>query len=173
MLLCLDFDGVLHPLFEDASCPEGRRFSSLPRLESWLRRHPDADVLVTSSWRRTRTLDDLRVLFAPDLRGRVVGATPCIGSGNGPGARQDEVEAWLQKQGRVELAWVALDDMPELYRPGSAVVATHDRFHDREEEMLETAWSDPAAWSRLHPVVHTPPGGLWLPPSVRPRTPGC
>lgn len=168
MLLFLDFDGVLHPFFPrtDKSDEENRHFSYLPRLEAWLRRHPDAEVVISSSWRRNHSLGELKVHFSEDIRPRIIGTTPQKGTGMGPGARQDEIEAWLQQHGRTADPWVALDDMEELFRPQSPLVVAADGFGEREEADLEFAWRDSAAWARNR-SCSSPPSGLWLPPGVR------
>ena len=47
-ILFLDFDGVLHP---------GNRgtFERAPMLEMWLLKHPEVDVVISSSWRIENT----------------------------------------------------------------------------------------------------------------------
>ncbi|MFD2270984.1 HAD domain-containing protein [Undibacterium arcticum] len=59
MILFLDFDGVLHP----DPCDEGERFSRLPAFEALMRDFPAVEIVVSSSWRVARTLDDLRAFF--------------------------------------------------------------------------------------------------------------
>ena len=52
-VLMLDIDGVLHP-------GQSGTLIYLPLLETWLRAHPDVDVVISSNWRETHTLDELR-----------------------------------------------------------------------------------------------------------------
>jgi len=59
-IIFLDFDGVLHP--------DGvGLFSRLPLLESFLSRMPEAEIVVSSTWREDHTLDELRqFVFTPE-----------------------------------------------------------------------------------------------------------
>ena len=54
-----------------------------------------------------------------DLVGRIVGSTPKLRHTKDAGSRQIECEAWLKANGLSEMAWLALDDMPELFEPGT------------------------------------------------------
>lgn len=71
VFLFLDIDGVLHR--SDAGDDE--LLTQMPLLERWLRARPSVRVIVSSSWRHSRTLDELRALFALDLHARIVGVT--------------------------------------------------------------------------------------------------
>ncbi|MDF6623942.1 HAD domain-containing protein, partial [Escherichia coli] len=70
-VLMLDIDGVLHP-------GQSGTLIYLPLLETWLRAHPDVDVVISSNWRETHTLDELRNFFSIELRERVIGCTPVL-----------------------------------------------------------------------------------------------
>lgn len=119
MILFLDFDGVLHPAVNyDAS----RLLCNLPRLEAVLRNCSWVDVVVSSTWRERRTLEELQSIFSPDIGHRVIGMTPQWReiqdeASFGTYVRQAEIEAWLRPQGRVWEPWVAVDDQPNLFRP--------------------------------------------------------
>lgn len=111
--LMLDFDGVLHP----EGCLPGHHFCRLAPLEALLRRFPDVRIVVSSMWRLNATLAQLRSHFAPDMRERVVGATPDLfdpAAGDACGLRQRECEAWIAAHDP-GAAWVALDDRPEAF----------------------------------------------------------
>lgn len=116
-IIFLDFDGVMHP----PNCPSRRFFEKLPLLERLLRPYRDVQIVVASSWRRTRTLDELRDLFSPAMRPRVVGATPVLKWQGGPGHRQKECLAWLAKFAP-DATWIAMDDEAALYEPGRVIV---------------------------------------------------
>ncbi len=119
MILFLDFDGVLHP---EPCYDQDKLFCFLPRLEKVLLSFPQIHVVVSSTWRDTRTLDELRSFFTLEIRQRVIGVTPhwrdhadlfdVIGY-----QRQTEVEAWIRNSGQPWLPWVAIDDKPYLFRP--------------------------------------------------------
>lgn len=148
----LDFDGVTHPYFPDTEAPH---FVFLPAIEAVLRRHPTCGVVISSSWREKYALAELQQKFSADFRERVVGMTPSIPIPFGHterGERQREVEAWLAANGQDEAAWVAIDDCPFLYLPGAAVVATPDRFGDREASLLDAALTNPKAFAGNYPV---------------------
>lgn len=169
--LFLDFDGVLHHFFprEDSSDLENARFAFLPEFEAAIRKSPrQVQIIISSTWRRSHNLSELREFFSPDIAGLITDVTPVLGTGNGPGARQDEVEAWLRSKGREGQEWVAIDDMPVLFRSGAAVVACDDRFEEREAALLADAIQDPSAFARAYPIGSTETGEpatsrLWVP----------
>lgn len=113
MILFVDFDGVLHPQ------NKGAVFSCASVLWALLRQHPELIVVISSSWRWDRSIEDLiRLMTAnggEDLVGRIVGSTPKLRHTKDAGSRQIECEAWLKANGLSEMAWLALDDMPELF----------------------------------------------------------
>jgi hypothetical protein len=119
MILFLDFDGVLHP---EPCYDEAQFFCRLPLLENLLREFPNVSVVVSSTWRDTRTVEELRTVFSADIAPRVIGATPswqdvpelvetiCY-------QRHAEIEGWLRQAGTPWEQWVALDDKPWLFKP--------------------------------------------------------
>lgn len=119
MLLFLDIDGVLHPnIVHDPELLLMHR----PTLEAVLRACPRVDVVISSTWRTTRTLAELRALFSDDIASRIISVTPHwteVQDNDSWGAyvRQAEIEAWLRANGRPWEEWVAVDDQPALFRP--------------------------------------------------------
>lgn len=119
MILFLDFDGVLHP---EPCYDKEQLFCCLPRLENVLLDFPLVHVVVSSTWRETRTIQELRSLFSPEIADRIIGVTPSwkdhqelmesIGY-----QRQTEIEAWMRESGEPWRSWVAIDDKPYLFRP--------------------------------------------------------
>lgn len=101
-VLMLDFDGVLHPA-------QSGTLLYAPLLEAWLRMHPTVDVVISSNWRDTHTLDELRNRFAPDLQARIIGTTPSATTGY----REDEILELVHKY-RIT-RWAALDDRPDEF----------------------------------------------------------
>lgn len=119
MLLFLDFDGVLHPLNTTNTADLFCR-SSL--LEDLLRRVPWVEVVITSSWRDTRTLEQLRAMFNPDIALRIIGSTPKwyaidVSTSLAGYLRQAEIQGWLNANNRHLEPWIAIDDQPWLFRP--------------------------------------------------------
>ncbi len=120
MLIFLDFDGVLHagnPTRAD------RRFTRMPLLADWLRRWSQVEVVISSAWRKERSLDELRAFFPEDLRHRVIDATPQLDWDPfvihaGPlYEREGEIRQWLHASARPWRPWAALDDSPWLFKP--------------------------------------------------------
>jgi hypothetical protein len=105
-VLFLDVDGVLHPHQRES-------LELLPLLETFLRHQPEIHVVISSTWRMQRSLEDLQELFSEDLRERVVGVTPFIN--RTPFSRYQEVQAYLDEYGPCR--WCALDDEAKLFPP--------------------------------------------------------
>lgn len=57
MILFLDFDGVLHPLFTlpELSPEESRPFCYLPRFAAVLHDYPHVEVVISSTWGSSAT----------------------------------------------------------------------------------------------------------------------
>jgi hypothetical protein len=157
LLLGLDFDGVLHRFFPIAGESDARnaKFAFLPEFEGTVRAlrlmGRDVRIVVTSTWRNNRSLSQLRAMFSPDIQPLVVGATPKHNDSHEPGGRRGELEAWIRSQGLEGIAWVGVDDIPEMYGPGACVVACHDEFGPRERALLLEAAANPAAYALKHP----------------------
>jgi hypothetical protein len=108
-VLMLDFDGVLHPA-------QSGSLVHLRTLESWLREHPMVDVVISSNWRDTHTLDGLLAYFSVDIRPRIIGTTPSLQGA----CREDEILTLVHEY-RID-RWAALDDREQEF-PRTA--ATH------------------------------------------------
>lgn len=170
MLLFLDFDGVLHHFFPLPGVSEevNGLFYYRPRFENAVRRAScPIEIVISSTWRNKKSLDEIKAMFSPDVAAMIIGATPKVGPGNGDGARHVEVTAWLEQNGRAGEHWVGIDDFPALYKPGDAVVACHDCFSQRETSLLLDAIMDPADFALRHPVKHASGPQLLDPPPVR------
>lgn len=119
MLLFLDFDGVLHPAVNYA--PE-QLLCKLSLLEAVLHHCPWVEVVVSSTWRESRTLAELRAVFSPDIASRIIGLTPAWRdvqdeTAYGTYVRQAEIEHWLRAHDRAWEHWLAVDDQKHLFRP--------------------------------------------------------
>lgn len=119
MILFLDFDGVLH---SDPCLDQTRLFCFLPRLESVLRDYPQIKLVISSSWRESRSLQELQRLFSSDIAQRVVGVTPSwrdypeLFEVNGF-QRHTEILVWLRYSSEPWVKWVAIDDKAFLFKP--------------------------------------------------------
>lgn len=140
MILFLDIDGVLHPVFprEDLPDEENQLLSYLPRLESVLREYSFLQIVVASDWRRRVAFDELKNIFAEDLRGRLIGITPTLEKmGDGwIGHRQREALQYLETQNLADEMWIALDDDPDNWLPDAPLVLCNDGFRATEEAIL-------------------------------------
>ncbi len=118
-ILFLDFDGVMHPEF----CHESKHFVHLDTFEAVMRAAPEVELVISSTWRRKRSLDELKALFSTDVAARIVGATPLYTQlANVPVGlvgyeREAECRSWLRQHGRVTQEWLAVDDRSWNFRP--------------------------------------------------------
>jgi hypothetical protein len=111
IILFLDFDGVLHP---DPPTNELPLFCRAGLLQQFLLKHLTVKVVVSSTWRSTRTLQQLKGLF-PDWSQRIIGVTSEVAETNY--ARQFECEVWMRENANPWTPWVSLDDRPWNFRP--------------------------------------------------------
>lgn len=137
MMLFVDFDGVLHP-----RAPGGNLFSNLARLGAVLRDFEFVEVVITSTWREDMEFDQLQELFSPDIRPRIIGATPVveIEFPAGPeGSRQEEILLFLEQGNHKDRSWLALDDEERLFWPNcSNLIKCHTQvgFEESAESRL-------------------------------------
>lgn len=119
VILFLDFDGTLHPLWSYgagqrtnvARAYEGPWLTEAATLARLLAPYsPNLEVVISSLWARRLTLEELRALLPSDLRGLVRDAiwTPDDKSPL-PIGKFAPIQAWLQRSGRQQ-EWIALDD---------------------------------------------------------------
>lgn len=106
-------------------------------LETVLRARPAVNIVISSTWRTTRTLAELRALFSDGIARRIIAVTPQwteVQDDDSWGAymRQAEIEAWLRANGRPWEDWVAVDDQPALFRPFCKAWSRH---------VLQLAWT--------------------------------
>jgi hypothetical protein len=112
----VDFDGVLHRTQGDID----RYFEHAELLGTWLRSHPNIQVVVSSSWREVFKLAELRDLLfhdMPDLQERVLGVTSNMARIHAEHERSAECRLWLNDHGHNFSAWIAIDDQAERFSP--------------------------------------------------------
>ena len=117
MIIFLDFDGVLHP---ETYLRSGEQLCEMPRIVAVLRDFPDAHVVISSTWRVKRSLQDLQGLFPPEVAKRVIGVTPAwqdLDHTVYSHHRQAEIEAWLKANRSPWEKFVVLDDRAWLFAP--------------------------------------------------------
>lgn len=153
MLVFLDFDGVLHHFFPLSSSgdEENQLFYYLPKFEEVARQH-DFDIVISSTWRVKKNLEDIKAIFSPDIAERIVGVTPFLDGSHSPGGREKEVLAYLEKTGQMGRPWVGVDDFPSLYSKGPCVQC-FDKFDQDEANRLAEALQDPLAYAQKYPIA--------------------
>jgi hypothetical protein len=119
MILFLDFDGVLHP---DPCRDPTRLFEQAPRLAAVLEDFPEVSIVLSTSWRTTRTIDELAALLPAPMRPRIVGMTPHFSEIDVPPRlvpyrRQAECAEWFERHAGIGETWLALDDRPSWFEP--------------------------------------------------------
>lgn len=118
-IIFLDFDGVMHPEF----CHESDHFVHLHTFEAVMRAAPHVELVISSTWRHKRSLNELKALFSADVAARIIGATPQYAElEEVPDAlvgyeREAECRNWLRQQGRATQGWLAVDDRSWNFRP--------------------------------------------------------
>lgn len=126
--LFLDFDGVMHPINQlDLFCRE-------EHLAQVLRDFPSVEIVISSAWRTSHTLLNMKTFFLTDLRERVIGVTPVFRIGDAdttatPGARYHEIQKYLAATGARGRPWLALDDDPDFFPPRCANLVLCDPKH--------------------------------------------
>lgn len=150
MILFLDLDGVMHPVNQTDP------FSRADHLARVLCDFPSVEIVISSAWRKTHTLEKIRSFFPATLQGRIVGVTPEFQTGDAdtsavPGARFHEIQSYLAETGKHNRRWIALDDDPDYFPPRCAELLLCDGKHgfgDAEERILRTVlaayfWGNP------------------------------
>lgn len=119
MILFLDFDGVLHP---DPCFDTGRLFEHAALLVKALADFGEVCVVLSTSWRTSKSLEALTEPLPAELQVRVIGTTPLFSTFSPPPhlvpyRRQAECAQWLHVNGQIQRDWIALDDRPSWFSP--------------------------------------------------------
>lgn len=105
-VLFLDIDGVLH-------VGDYATFSFNPILESILFEFPQFDVIISSNWKDSCSMDTLLEHFPESIRDRIVGATPTLPDYEF--ARHHEIMRIVDAY-KIR-SFVAIDDSANLFPP--------------------------------------------------------
>ena len=112
--LFLDFDGVLHPdRYSLSNCDPDRVFrnneifSQAPILAALLTEYP-CQVIISSSWRFTHSLDEMKEKLPKGIAKNVAGVTG--DAYVGPHPRYNEIKEYLMSHNKSFFSWRALDD---------------------------------------------------------------
>jgi beta-phosphoglucomutase-like phosphatase (HAD superfamily) len=120
-LVFLDFDGVLR---RTTSNPTQFDLDCLAHFESAIRQCPVSKIVISSTWRLAMSLKELRSRFSPDIAARIVGITP-ENLEEEVFERHAEILTFLQEKKLSAMPWVAIDDDPAYFPPGSPVLLTN------------------------------------------------
>jgi len=140
----IDFDGVTHP----EPCFQDNVFCRLDKIVAVLNRHPEVDVVISSSWRMQYAMDELQEFLSPISAHRIVGVTPSIKTPSPdwlPGAvpefeRQWEIESWLKANRPWGTPWIAIDDRAQWFAPDCVDLLLTDKttgFTDGDAVLLQ------------------------------------
>ena len=114
IVLFVDFDGVLHPLGEEAFdghfnlIKNENLFCWRSILEDLLEPHPSIRIVVSSDWRRLCGDEALRQVLGRDLGHRFVGVVEMYNS-----SRATEILADASRR-KLDY-WLAIDDHPSVF----------------------------------------------------------
>lgn len=102
-ILFLDFDGVLHPL----GASKQNLFTRSSYLEDSCANYP-CEIVITSNWRITNTIDEMILRLPLSIRSKVRGATGVLQEKKHK--RFQEIKNYLEVNKLYDVSWVALDD---------------------------------------------------------------
>lgn len=142
-VIFLDFDGVLHPVHPRDDLPEAeaKPFCYMGRFAQVMRDFSATEIVISSTWRLHRSVEQLREYFPADLQSRVVGMTPSLVDDERFGGRHLEALAWLDEH-RPGAAWIALDDLTTAWSTTENFVLCADGFRQPEEVRLRQLLRD-------------------------------
>ncbi|MBZ5709030.1 HAD domain-containing protein [Nannocystis pusilla] len=133
-VIFLDIDGVMNTLSTPVDAARGLTSLLLPRCVAALNqvvRATGAAVVVTSTWRLTMPLAELRAHFAAaGCVAEILDITPDLDAPR----REREIAAWLAAQPEPPRAWCILDDDRDMGALADRLVSTdsHRGLGDHE-----------------------------------------
>jgi hypothetical protein len=119
----LNFDGVLR---RDSSPKSKLDADCVRNLELAVLTHPEARVVVTSTWRLVHQLDDLRRLFSTEFGARIEGVTRDLPEVEG-NPRHAEIQVYLAAHPAPDLRWIAIDNDVDGYPLGAPLILVNTR----------------------------------------------
>lgn len=143
-LVFLDFDGVTHPI---TGTP-----MFIPQCMSALStalKSIDLELVVSSSWRETKSFDELKEILSP-LGKKVQGITPVIDDPFLKNVRYYEVLDYLKESKQENLGWIAIDDCRGFYPDEAPVYWTDIKTGFTEKDiapLVEMIVRQQAQWA--------------------------
>ncbi len=137
-ILFLDFDGVLHPFFPraDLSDEENALWSYKQNFETCIRSlmvNYSVSIVISSNWRKTRELPELKGFFSNDIAKLIIGKNPVLNKLTNN--REDECIRFMRER-KLTVPWLALDDHVSQFNNQEKVVVCPDCFKVEQAEEL-------------------------------------
>jgi hypothetical protein len=134
-IVFLDFDGVLHRFYplSHLSDEENQHFAYKTIFENCIRdmlKDYDIQIVISSNWRKNRTIQELRAFFSKDIASLIIGKTPILGD------REDECRYYLNFH-KIYLPWIALDDYDPNFRTKERLVLCPDYFKEEQVKLFK------------------------------------
>lgn len=141
LVIFLDFDGVLHFFFPKAGYSDDANqfFALVPNFQKVIRQFRDCldfKIVISSSWRESKTFDELYSVFDSDIRSLIVGINPILSDGDYSGSRERESVAWM-KEHHYEGNWIAIDDNTDIWSSHDRLVFCEDGLFEKEMAVFE------------------------------------
>lgn len=108
-VIFLDFDGVLH------GSKTNSFFSNNNILANFLKDYDFIDIVLSTSWRESYSLDKIKKECIPELASKVIGTTPILNDGIIRGVRAREVEQYVKENNLEYYQFVCIDDIHFLF----------------------------------------------------------
>jgi hypothetical protein len=107
-IIFLDFDGVLHGSISP------KFFANTQLLAKFLEPYPFVQIVLSTSWRESYSIDRIKEECIPELASRVIGVTP-IFKDHPKGIRAKEVEQYVKDNNLHYTQYVCIDDLNFLF----------------------------------------------------------
>jgi hypothetical protein len=114
-----------------------------------LREFPQTRVVISSSWGDGRSIEELRVFFAPDIGPLIVDKVSTERRRMQLNGERGDACARFCRRNRLRAGdWVAIDDAPSLFRKTHPLIYCVNGFRDQQELLLRMVLaSEIPAWS--------------------------
>lgn len=117
-VLFLDYDGVLHFFWpqDNSTDEENQFFYFVPQFERFIntfKESIDFKIVISSSWRESKTFNQLKAPFSKDIQALIVGITPNHRE-NTAGSRLRESQEW-RATNQYDGLWIAIDDNADIW----------------------------------------------------------
>ncbi len=124
----LDFDGVLHYKYQ--------KFYHVKILSNVILPFKNTtNIVISSSWRMTHSLDELKKFFPDEIKNLIIGITPIFYNSFDKGIRQKEIEYYI-KNNNLQ-SWLIIDDEKYYFSDNiSNILWTNSFLGLSEQDMI-------------------------------------